>query len=232
MTSPVKVDLYLKNPDGTPITNICVAVKPVRAGFASNYRGIVEDVELTFTTDSNGYVQMPLWPLPYPYYLVYSDDDDSIPGQFLFYVPDVDTVVNFQDLVVTKADSNDKYADTILSQIIAAKVAAMSASDSAEASATAAGNSQTAAALSEANAKVSADSTKADRTQVGVSLESMTELSASIQDALARIQAINLQNQLLLGGYTLWVDPTGLLRIVKGTPSSTTDGTVVGTQSA
>jgi hypothetical protein len=35
---------------------------------------------------------------------------------------------------------------------------------------------------------------------------------------------------LLLGGYHLWVDGTGVLRIKFGAPTSATDGTVVGTQ--
>ena len=232
MSNATKINLYLKNPDGTPMTNTCVIVKPVRAGFWSGYNGIIEDSELTFTTDNTGYVQMGLWPLPYPYYLNYSEDDDSVPGQFLFYVPAVDSVVNFQDLIVTKADSSDKYADTILAQIIAAKVATTAASENAAASATAASASEVAANKDAAAAKVSADSTQTDRKQVGVTLESMTELYTSIQNAIARIQAINLQNKLLLGGYTLWVDANGVLRIFKGTPTNDTDGTVVGTQTA
>jgi Pectate lyase superfamily protein len=39
------------------------------------------------------------------------------------------------------------------------------------------------------------------------------------------------QGMLRLGNYRLWVDSTGDLRIKNGTPSSDTDGTVVGTQS-
>ena len=69
MSNATKIDLYLKNPDGTPMTNTCVAVKPIRASFWSSYVGLVEDVEITFTTDNQGYVQMELWPLPYPYFM-------------------------------------------------------------------------------------------------------------------------------------------------------------------
>lgn len=232
MSNATKIDLYLKNPDGTPMTNTCVAVKPIRAGFWSSFVGIVEDVEITFTTDNQGYVQMELWPLPYPYYLTYSDDDESIPGQFLFYVPAVDTVVNFQDLVVTKASSTDTYADTVLEQIIAAKVATMAAATAAATSETNAANSATAANTSATTASDNAAQTALDRTAMTETLNAMTTMWTALQEAIVKIQAINLQNKLVLGGYTLWVDTNGKLRIYEGTPTSDTDGTVVGDQTA
>ena len=232
MSNATKIDLYLKNPDGTPMTNTCVAVKPVRASFWSTYVGVVEDVEITFTTDNAGYVQMELWPLPYPYYLTYSDDDESIPGQFLFYVPAVDTVVNFQDLIVTKASASDTYEDTVLQQIIAAKVATMAAAAAAQVSA----NTAESAASNAINAAQTADQdaiqTGLDRTAMNQTLNAMTTMWTSLQEAIVKIQAINLQNKLVLGGYTLWVDANGKLRIFEGTPTSDTDGVVVGTQTA
>lgn len=232
MSNATKIDLYLKNPDGTPMTNTCVAVKPIRASFWSSYVGLVEDVEITFTTDNQGYVQMELWPLPYPYYLTYSDDDESIPGQFLFYVPAVDTVVNFQDLIVTKASSSDTYADTVLQQIIAAKVATMAAAAAAQASLDAVATSASDAEEAAQKADADAAQTALDRTAMNQTLNAMTAMWTSLQEAIVKIQAINLQNKLVLGGYTLWVDADGKLRIYQGTPSSDTDGVVVGTQSA
>lgn len=230
MSNATKIDLYLKNPDGTPMTNTCVAVKPVRASFWSTYVGVVEDVEITFITDNTGYVQMELWPLPYPYYLTYSDDDESIPGQFLFYVPAVDTVVNFQDLIVTKASASDTYEDTVLQQIIAAKVATQAAAAAAQVSA----NTAESAASNATNAAQTADQdaiqTGLDRTAMNQTLNAMTAMWTSLQEAVVKIQAINLQNKLVLGGYTLWVDANGKLRIFAGTPTSNTDGVVVGTQ--
>lgn len=232
MSNATKIDLYLKNPDGTPMTNTCVAVKPVRASFWSTYVGVVEDVEITFTTDNTGYVQMELWPLPYPYYLTYSDDDESIPGQFLFYVPAVDTVVNFQDLIVTKASASDTYEDTVLQQIIAAKVATQAAAAAAQVSA----NTAESAASDATNAAQAADQdaiqTGLDRAAMNQTLNAMTAMWTSLQEAIVKIQAINLQNKLVLGGYTLWVDANGKLRIFEGTPTSDTDGVVVGTQTA
>ncbi|MGQ6545401.1 hypothetical protein ACUND2_22285 [Serratia sp. IR-2025] len=232
MSNATKIDLYLKNPDGTPMTNTCVAVKPVRASFWSTYVGVVEDVEITFTTDNTGYVQMELWPLPYPYYLTYSDDDESIPGQFLFYVPAVDTVVNFQDLIVTKASASDTYEDTVLQQIIAAKVATQAAAAAAQVSA----NTAESAASNATNAAQTADQdaiqTGLDRAAMNQTLNAMTAMWTSLQEAVVKIQAINLQNKLVLGGYTLWVDANGKLRIFEGTPTSDTDGVVVGTQTA
>lgn len=43
--------------------------------------------------------------------------------------------------------------------------------------------------------------------------------------------AWNGANPLKLGAYTIWVDGTGDLRIVSGSPSGDTDGAIVGTQS-
>lgn len=232
MSNTTQVNLYLKNPNGTPMTNTCVTVKPLRAGFWSGFAGIVEDTEMVFKTDNQGYIAMALWPLPYPYYLTYSDDDESMPGQFLFYVPAVDYPVAFEDLIVTKADSNDKYADTILQQIIAAKVAAVESASEAEASATEAAGSATAAAASEATSTTNAQATQVDRTQVNQMLSDMTTLWTNLQEAIVKIQAINLQNKLKLGGYTLWVDASGKLRIFEGNPTSDTAGVVVGTQTA
>lgn len=232
MSNTTQVNLYLKNPNGTPMTNTCVTVKPVRAGFWSGFAGIVEDKEMVFSTDSQGYIAMALWPLPYPYYLTYSDDDESMPGQFLFYVPAVDYPVAFEDLIVTKADSSDKYADTVLEQIIAAKVAAVNAATESKDSATSSAASATSAAASEATSTTNAEATQTDRTQVNTMMSDMTTLWTSLQEAIVKIQAINLQNKLVLGGYTLWVDADGKLRIFEGTPTSDTDGTVVGTQTA
>lgn len=227
-----KIDLYLKNPTGLPLTNTRVIIKPVRAGFWSSYVGLVEDKEVLFETDNNGYVQMTLWPLPYPYVLTYSYDDDSVPGHFLFYVPDVDTVVNFQDLVVTRADSNDKYIDTVLAQIIAAKIATLAAATEAAEAASAAKASEDASATSETNAETAATEAAASYNAMLVNQTSIQNIYTQLLECITKIQAINLTNMLKLGGYTLWVDSSGKLRIMNGVPADKdTDGTVVGTQS-
>lgn len=226
-----KIDLYLKNPNGNPRTNTTVIVKPVRAGFWGTFNGVIPDEEIIYETDNNGYVQMGLWPLPYPYYLTYSDDDDSIPGQFLFYVPQVDSVVNFQDLVVTKADTADKYADTVLEQIIAAKVATMAAAAEAKESAEDAEASAEAAAGSAVQTSIDAQTTTADRNQVAISTDQLMNLYVQAAKAIAAIQQITVLGQLRLGTYTLWVDSAGRLRIFNGNPTDLdTDGVVVGTQ--
>lgn len=227
-----KIDLYLKNPNGNPRTNTQVIVKPIRAGFWGDYVGIIPDEEIIYETDNNGYVQMQLWPLPYPYYLTYSEDDDSIPGQFLFYVPAVDTVVDFQDLIVTKADSADKYADTVLQQIIEAKVATLAAAAQAKTDAEDADKSAQEAAKNAVQTSVDAKTTTENRTQVALTNENLMQLYVEMAKAVSIIQGIALKGQLSLGAYTLWVDSTGRLRILNGTPVNLdTDGTVVGTQS-
>jgi hypothetical protein len=72
---------------------------------------------------------------------------------------------------------------------------------------------------------------KAFRTSDGLvrfSVGSTGELFTGI--SLAAGQSAWNYNPLRLGSYTLWVDATGDLRIKNGTPTSDTDGTVVGTQ--
>lgn len=230
--STTKIDLYLKNSNGNPRTNAQVIIKPVRAGFWSEYVGLVEDTETVYQTDNNGYVQMSLWPLPYPYYLTYSDDDDAIPGQFLFYVPAVDTVVDFQDLIVTKADSADKYADTVLEQIIAAKVATTAAAAAAKTSETNAATFQSEAADSAASAAEDATATTADRNQVATTNQQLIDIYTTILSASVMLQQLSTNGIMKLKSYSLWVDSSGRLRIYNGTPSDLdTDGTVVGTQS-
>lgn len=227
-----KIDLYLKNSNGNPRTNSRVVVKPVRAGFWSDYVGLVEDTETIYQTDNNGYVQMSLWPLPYPYYLTYSDDDDAVPGQFLFYVPAVDAVVDFQDLIVTKADSSDKYADTILEQIVQAKVATIAAANAAKVSETnaAASAASTAADLVKTNAD--ALSTDTDRKQVAITNQQLIDIYTSLLETTVMLQNLSTVGILKLGSYSLWVDAEGRLKIYNGTPSDKeADGTIVGTQS-
>lgn len=226
-----KIDLYLKNANGNPRTNTTVIVKPIRAGFWGSFNGVIPDEEIIYETDNNGYVQMGLWPLPYPYYLTYSDDDDSIPGQFLFYVPAVDTVVNFQDLVVTKADSADKYADVVLEQIIAAKVATMAAAAAAKDSAGDSEASAQAAAGSAVQTSMDAQTTTENRNQVEVTNANLLELYVQAAKAISIIQQITISGQLKLGTHTVWVDSAGRLRILNGTPTDLdNDGVVVGTQ--
>lgn len=232
MSDTTKIDVHLVNPNGTPMTNTRFTIKPVRAGFWSTIVGLVEDAEIIYQTDSTGYVQMELWPLPYPYIMTYSYEESALPGQFLFYVPQVTHVVDFQDLVVTKADSSDKYADTILEQIIAAKVEVTQKAAEAAASAASAANSATGASVSAGTAAADAVQTNEDRAAVLITQQNVDALFMSLQEAVVKIQAINLQNKLKLGEYTLWVDADGKLRIVMGEPSGDKVGVVVGTQTA
>lgn len=227
-----KIDLYLKNSNGDPRTNTNVLVRPIRGGFWSKYVGLVEDTDTVFQTDENGYVQMELWPLPYPYTLTYSDDDEALPGQFLFYVPDTDSVVDFQTLIVTKADSADKYGETVLADVIQAKtdIAVMQAAVAADKESIE--TSESNITTSETNAANSATAAAASLTSCQEIATSLQSIYTSMQYALARIQAIDVQNILLLGGYYLWVDSSGDLRISDTEPTDKdTDGTVVGTQS-
>lgn len=230
-TGTTLIDVRLKNPNGHPLANTRFIVKPVRAGFTPAYVGVVEDKEELYSTDENGYVQLHLWPLPYPYMLIYSYADDVVPGYFLFYVPAVDTVVDFQDLAVTMANPDTPYGDQVLSQIVAAKaevsalvVQAKSSEDKAALSASKAADFSAASMLSAAQALE-------DRNQVAAIQQALQNTLNQISEAVVKIQAINIQSRLVLGNYHLWVDSTGKFRIKDGAPSSDTDGTVVGNQS-
>lgn len=224
------IDVYLKNPNGHPLTHTRFIVKPVRAGYWNDYVGLVEDKEELYCTDENGYVQLHLWPLPYPYMLTYSYDDNAVPGYFMFYVPDIRTVVNLQDLIVTQTNDQPEYGEEILAQIVAAKAQVSALVVQAEASEQAAAGSATSASESATIATQKAAQTDEDREQVNAVQLALQGILGQMTEAIVKIQGINLQNKLLLGGYQIWVDSQGKLRIKNGAPTSDTDGTVVGTQ--
>nr|DAQ70635.1 MAG TPA: hypothetical protein [Caudoviricetes sp.] len=233
-----KVDFYLVNPDGSPVTNTSFFVKPLRASFMSEYAGLSLDVELKLKTDSTGHVLADLVALPYPYVLIYDDSDDSNPGQFLFYVPAVDFTVNFQDLIVTRADSQDKYVDNALNQVIngvakckqysgvsqAASVAAKQAQEATETQAQelAPKIQQTSQMLTEAQQALT------DVQQVKTDFDST---NATISQAAGIIQNSALTGKLPIGNYILWVDEDGVLRISSKDAPSGDAGVVVGSQS-
>lgn len=224
------IDVYLKNPNGHPLTHTRFIVKPVRAGYWNDYVGVVGDKEELYCTDENGYVQLHLWPLPYPYMLTYSYDDNAVPGYFIFYVPDIRTVVNLQDLIVTQTNDQPEYGEEILAQIVAAKAQVSALVLQAKASEQAAAGSATSAAMSATTATQKAAQTDEDREQVNAVQLALQGILGQMTEAIVKIQGINLQNKLLLGGYQIWVDSQGKLRIKNGAPTSDTDGTVVGTQ--
>jgi hypothetical protein len=224
------IDVYLKNPNGHPLTHTRFIVKPVRAGFWNDYVGVVEDKEELYCTDENGYVQLHLWPLPYPYMLTYSYDDNAVPGYFMFYVPDIRTVVNLQDLIVTQTNDQPEYGEEILAQIVAAKVEVSELVVEAKAAETGAQTAATTATTAAAKSTENAQLTDEYREQVNAVQLALQGILGQMTEAIVKIQGINLQNKLLLGGYQIWVDAQGKLRIKNGAPTSDTDGTVVGTQ--
>lgn len=224
------IDVYLKNPNGHPLTNTRFIVKPVRAGFWNDYVGVVEDKEELYCTDENGYVQLHLWPLPYPYMLTYSYDDNAVPGYFIFYVPDIRTVVNLQDLIVTQTNDQPEYGEEILAQIVAAKAEVSALVVEAKAAETGAQTAATTATTAAIKSTENAQLTDEDREQVNAVQLALQGILGQMTEAIVKIQGINLQNKLLLGGYQIWVDAQGKLRIKNGAPTSDTDGTVVGTQ--
>ena len=233
-----KVDVYLVNPDGSPATNLRFYVKPLRASFWSTYPGVAIDVELCETTDNTGHCILDLVALPYPYELTYDDSDEAVPGSFLFYVPDVDFTVNFQDLIVTRADSQDKYVDNALNQIIDGVVKSKHYSEVAQAASEAAKQAEEAI---ETQAQVLAPQITQTEQMLTEAQEALTEVqqaksdfestNASIITAAGIIQNSTITGKLPIGEYTLWVDADGLLRIIHGTPTGDKDGVVVGSQS-
>jgi hypothetical protein len=68
------------------------------------------------------------------------------------------------------------------------------------------------------------------RTLVTILQQFRKELVDVINNNSASSSAWDGQH-LILGGYRIWVDATGDLRIKSGAPASDTDGTIVGTQS-
>ena len=230
-TNTTKIDVLLKNPNGWPLTNVCFGVKPVRTGFLDNDVSIVEDRELVYKTDDKGYAQMELLPLPFPYVLTYSEDTEEIPGYFVFYVPENTAVLQFKDLVVsTLPTPPSDYGEEILKQIVAARAQVTVLAQQAQQSATNAGAFADASEKSATKSEQAANSMAGARDQVLSTQNALQAVLYSIDEAIVKIQAINLQNKLVLGGYQIFVDPTGLLRIKNGTPANPTDGIIVGEQ--
>lgn len=234
MSNTTKINVYLKNPNGWPLTNTCFGTKPVRTGFLENDVALVEDKELVWQTDDQGYAQIELLPLPFPYIMTYSNDSEEVPGYFVFYVPETTNVVEFKDLVTsTSPPIPPNYGDEILAQIVAAKAEVTALVQQANAAADAAQGSATASSNSAAQSEASAQSVAGARDQVAATQLALQAVLDSIMVTVVKIQAIDMQNHLLLGGYSLWVDSHGKLRIMNGVPvNEDTDGVVVGTQTA
>lgn len=194
---------------------------------------IVEDKELIFKTDDKGYVQMELLPLPFPYIMTYSEETEEVPGYFVFYVPENASVVQFKDLVTSVAPTPPSdYGDMILKQIVAARAQVGVLVQQAQTSETNAGAFAEAADKSATKSEQAASSMAGARDQVLATQNALQAVLHSIDEAIVKIQGINLQNKLLLGGQTIWVDAKGNMRIKHGTPTGDLDGTVVGDQSA
>lgn len=233
-----KVDFYLVNPDGSPVTNTSFFVKPLRASFMSEYAGLSLDVELKLKTDSTGHVLADLVALPYPYVLIYDDSDDSNPGQFLFYVPAVDFTVNFQDLIVTRADSQDKYVDNALNQILDGVVKCKQYSEVSQAASVAAKQAQEATETQaqeltpkiQQTSQILAEAQQA-LTDVQQAKTDFDSTNATISQAAGIIQNSSLTGKLPIGNYILWVDAEGVLRISPKDAPSGDVGVVVGSQS-
>lgn len=225
------IDVYLKNPNGHPLTNTRFIVKPVRAGFWNDYVGVVEDKEELYCTDENGYVQLHLWPLPYPYMLTYSYDDNAVPGYFMFYVPAINTVVNLQDLIVTQTNDQPQYGEEILAQIVAAKAQVSALVNEAKASEAAAATSATTATGAATTATQQATLSTENRQAVADTQAGLQNILNQLSLTIAKIQAIDLQNMLIMDGSFIWVDSANRLRIGSVKPTDKdTEGVIVGTQ--
>lgn len=202
-----KIDLYLKKPNGNPLTNTRVLIRPVRAGFWSSQVGLVEDKDIIYQTDSHGYVQMKLWPLPYAYRLTYSYDDNATPGEFLFYVPQIDTPVQFQDLIVTRADSSDKYGDEILKQMIQIKADTQAIENRIKAIVAA----QLGTVLDNKIAQINAALNQSNQ-NVAISNQVLSQFqtaASNVESSIATFQSINVLGKVKLNNYYIWVDPAG-----------------------
>ena len=229
-----KVDVYLVNPDGSPATNLRFYVKPLRASFWSTYPGVAVDVELCETTDETGHCILDLVTLPYPYELTYDDSDDSVPGSFLFYVPDVDFTVNFQDLIVTRADSQDKYVDNVLNQVINGVAKCKHYSEVSQAASVAAKQAQEATETLDPKIQQTSQMLAEAQQALTAVQQAKTDFdstNATINQAAGIIQNSALTGKLPIGDYILWVDADGVLRISSKDAPSGDAGVVVGSQS-
>lgn len=225
-----KVDFYLINPDGTPVTNTTFYVKLTKAGSNAKYAGLSLDTELALKTNSTGHCIANLVPLPNAYQLDYDDSDDAKPGKFLFYVPDVDYTVNFQDIIIFQRDSSDTYSEQVLKEIIHSKTDTLAAVESVKALTETATQARedaeiASAAASTALSQASLANSKATSTLalINTTMDQFNNANASVQAAATVIAKSSNEGLLPIGAYNIYIGSDGLY-LVKGIPTSTNVG--------
>lgn len=207
--TPVKFEFL--EPDGSPMANVTFEIRMAKSGFLEAVDGIVMPDTVLATTDAEGKVTVMLAPSSSLYYLkvinedVDTDEDCCAPGIFYkFYVPNVQTEVRVQDLIMDPPPSTTAWDEAAILIILEAKAAAKDSADAAKISEDNAAASEAvvveqaaivadnttittqaalAAALSETNAKNSQDAARA------------SELAAEAAADFAGSAVVDMQDQ-------------------------------------
>lgn len=132
-----------KHPSGEPLVGATFTVRLQRSGFVFESDGVVVPETLTFVTGPEGTVLAELEPSSTPYLMVVQetgdeDDDDCCTGssaiRYKFYVPESDTIVRAQDLLLAPVPNSEPWDETAIQMLTDAKIAAMDAAIRAKAS--------------------------------------------------------------------------------------------------
>lgn len=100
-----KVRFTMQNLDGSPSVFKRFLLKPLTVSALSG-AGVVLDNEYVFTTDNMGQCVLDIWPSSVPYQCFYGTNTSDELNNFLFIVPESDTIQEIQDLIVVPSADN------------------------------------------------------------------------------------------------------------------------------
>lgn len=214
--TPVKFEFF--EPDGSPMANVTFEIRMAKSGFLESVDGIVMPDTVLATTDAEGKVTVMLAPSSSLYYLkVINEDVDtdeeccSLGIFYKFYVPNLQTEVRVQDLIMDPPPSTTAWDEAAILIILEAKSASKASADAAKVSEDNAAASEAvvveqaaivadnttittqaalAAALSETNAKNSQDAARASELAAEAAADfagsAVVDMQAQVDEATAQ----------------------------------------------
>ena len=213
--TPVKFEFF--EPDGSPMANVTFEIRMAKSGFLEAVDGIVMPDTVLATTDAEGKVTVMLAPSSSLYYLKVINEDAVTESEcalgifYKFYVPNVQTEVRVQDLIMDPPPSTTAWDEAAILIILEAKSASKTSADAAKVSEDNAAASEAvvveqaaivadnttittqaalAAALSETNAKNSQDAARASELAAEAAADfagsAVVDMQAQVDEATAQ----------------------------------------------
>lgn len=111
------ISLKLLTPDGEPIRSAEVELRLFQASLAAESEGVLVPRLIYATTDDTGQLQVSLEPSASKYSMLAQDPESDAAAYFEFYVPQSDTVVSLEDLLLVPAPSQTPYDEAAIAYI-------------------------------------------------------------------------------------------------------------------